>query len=530
MRKAHSLLGLKVIAHASGEVLGNVRDLMFDSQSSELLAVVLSEKDLFGLIQAQVVPWREVVKVGPSAIIVQSAASRMKAGDDERLSSVVQRETTLGGTRIMTTDGQEVGTLADVYIDEATGRVAGYEISSGFLSDTLRGKRFMPAVENVQIGKDVAFVPPEVASQMEQRAWQPGSWQHGTVAAGERFSHLFGTARTKAEALYDNLATASADKQEQWVTGRVAARDVRLPSSGPAGSELEGADEFLVRAGEVITAEAARRARELGQLGNLAISAIESTVASTYNAGREKLSGSSPASPTHPEDLPSSDSAATSPSTSATTSATPSVHAPEPSPTITPASSPLETVQSKPAAAALGQRAGRTVLRADGSALIEPGDVITEAVMVEARRLGKENEVIAAAGLGAAQAGLESAREQAANLWSSFKERAEELGGSVQTKRSDADEAALQKRLDAIAGQRSTRLILDRDDQPIVAQGDIITHAAIQRARAAGLLDVLLDSVEETSWPPPQPIVVEETLVTPDSSTGKAPQQFDPHL
>lgn len=519
MRKARSLLGLNVIAQAGGESLGGVRDLMFDSQSSELLAVVLSEKDLFGLIQAQVVPWREVVKVGPDAIIVQSAASKMKAGDDERLSGVVQRETTLGGTRIMTTDGQDVGTLADVYIDEATGQVAGYEISGGFLSDTLRGKRFMPAVENVQVGKDVAFVPPEAATQMEQRAWQPGSWQHGTVAAGERFSHLVGATRTKAEALYANLATISADKQEQWVIGRVAARDVRLAASGPAGSELEGSlegtDEFLVRAGEVITPEAARRARELGQLGNLAMSAIENAATTAYNSGKEKLTG--------PTVMPPADTANVTPSGAApsveTTSSTTTETASAPTATTSSTPGPLETVQAKASAAALGQRAGRTVLRPDGSALIEPGDIITEVVMTEARQLGKENEVIAAAGLGAAQVGLETAKEQAASLWSSLREKAEEFSGSLQNKRTDAEEAALQKRLAEIAGQRSTRLILDRNDQPIVTEGEVITHAAIGRARDAGVLDVLLNSVDEASWPPPQPVVVEEAVIVPGNAS-----------
>ncbi len=292
MRKARSLIGLNVVAQAGGEALGTVRDLIFDSNSNELLALVLSEKDLFGLVQSQVVPWREVVTVGQDAIIVQNAASKIKASSDERLSEVVTRETTLGGTRIMTTEGQAIGTLGDVYIDESTGRVSGYEISGGFISDTLRGKRFLPAVDNVQIGKDVAFVPPEVTGQIEQRAWQPGSWQHSTVATGERFSHLAGNVRAKAESAYDGMTTTSADKQEAWVTGRTAARDVRLPASGPAAVP-DATSEFLVRAGEVITPEIARRARENGLLGNLTISAIESNVTGAYESGKEKLLGTS---------------------------------------------------------------------------------------------------------------------------------------------------------------------------------------------------------------------------------------------
>ncbi len=489
MKKARSLIGLNVVAQAGGEALGTVRDLIFDSNSSELLAAVLSEKDLFGLVQAQVVPWREVVSVGRDAIIVQSAASKIKAGSDERLSEVVQRETTLGGTRIMTTDGQSLGTLGDVFVDETTGRVTGYEISGGFISDTLRGKRFLPAVENVQVGKDVAFVPPEVSGKIEQRAWQPGSWQHSTVATSERFANLAGSVLTKAESLYESVASTSADKQEAWVTGRIAAREVQIPASELARSGIESVDgnEFLVRTGEVITPEIARKARELGLLSNLTVVAIENAATNAYSSGKEKLLGT----PETPVETP-------------------------PEATESP-SGPLGTMQSKASNAALGKTAGRTVYRPDGSVLVDPGDIITEMVLAEARVVGKENEVIASAGLGAAQAGVESAKAQASQLWSTLKGKAEELSGTVQAKKTDAEEAALKRRIAEVAGQRATRLILDRNDEPIVNQGDIITYAAIQRAREAGALEVLLNSVESNAdvWPPP-PIVVEKAVVTND--------------
>ncbi len=148
--------------------------------------------------------------------------------------------------------------------------------------------------------------------------------------------------------------------------------------------------------------------------------------------------------------------------------------------------------------------------------------MITEIVLTEARLVGKENEVIAAAGLGAAQAGVESAKEQASALWASLKGKAEGLSDTMQAKRTEADEAALQKRIVEITGRRATRLILDRNDEPIVNQGDIITHAAIQRARESGALELLLKSVEDDNedWPPP-PIVVGEAVVTPEPESDK---------
>ncbi len=465
MRKAQTLVGLNIVSQSDGVALGKARDLIFDHDANELIAIVLAEKELFGFIQSQVVPWREVVSVGPHAIIVQSAASKIKAGDDERISEVAQRQTSLAGTRIMTTDGQMLGTMADVFIDEGSGHVVGYEVSGGFMSDTLRGKRFMPAVDSVQIGKDVAFVPPEAAKQMEPRSFQDGSWHQTTIAANERFQNLVGGARERAEQLYSQVSHASAERQQEWVTGRVAGREVKLP----ANEVVAGQSDVLAHIGEVITPEMALRARETGILGALTLSAIEATAASTYTTTKDRLSG--------PRE----------------------------------GAGPIQNVQAKASAAAIGQAAGRTVSRADGSVLIAQGEIITDEVMAEARVLEQENELIAAAGLGAAQRGVETAREQATDLFATMKERVEEWGGSTQIKREEQEQLALQKRIDAAAGLHAARTVLDRNDSPIVVEGEIITHSAIERAREAGLLDVLLDAATII---PPSPVVV-ETVTMP---------------
>lgn len=467
MRKAQTLIGLNIVSQSDGVALGKARDLIFDHDANELIAIVLSEKELFGFIQPQVVPWREVVSVGPHAIIVQSAASKIKAGDDERISAVAQRQTSLTGTRILTTDGEALGTMADVFIDETSGHVVGYEVSGGFMSDTLRGKRFMPAADSVQIGKDVAFVPPEAAKQMEPRSFQEGSWHQSAVATNQRFQNLVGGARERAEQLYTQVSHASAERQQEWVTGRVAGREVKVPASEVAA----GQSDVLVQAGEVITPEVALRAREIGLLGALTLSAIEATATSTYATTKDRL---------------------------------------VPPREVVTTAGPMQNVQAKASAAAIGQPAGRTVARADGTPLILQGEIITDEVMAEARILAQENELIAAAGLGAAQRGVETAREQASGLFASMKERVEEWGGTTQLKREELQQQALQNRIDATAGLRAARTVLDRGDSPIVVEGDVITHSAIERAREAGLLDILLDAAI-----PAAPVVETTTVQQP---------------
>ncbi len=76
MRKAKSsIIGLKVISQSEGRDIGTVRDLIVDQNSDELLALLTSEKDLFGLIDARVIPWDQIVTIGPDAVIVPGEIS-----------------------------------------------------------------------------------------------------------------------------------------------------------------------------------------------------------------------------------------------------------------------------------------------------------------------------------------------------------------------------------------------------------------------------------------------------------------------
>jgi len=168
-RKGKDLLGLMVVGHADGTQLGRVKDMIFDQETDQVVALVLSDKDLFGLIDAQIVPWHQVRSVGSDVILVESSESKLRLQDDECMRDLANRETSLSGTQIITTEGQHLGTLADMCIDEASGRVVGYEVSGGFVTDTLRGKKFLPAPPGLLVGKDVAVAPPAAATQLETR-------------------------------------------------------------------------------------------------------------------------------------------------------------------------------------------------------------------------------------------------------------------------------------------------------------------------------------------------------------------------
>jgi len=213
MRRGKSIVGLRVISEADGSEMGSVRDLVFDHQAGAVLALVLSEKGLFGLVKTQVVPWDQVLSVGEDAVMVQSAASKIAAPDVPHIKAVMERQATFAGTHVLSADGQDLGVLSDLQLDEATGRVLGYEVSGGLVSDALSGKRFLPASPDMKLGAGNALVASEVSGQLAaQKQNEPGGLR-GMVAAasGEISGALISTldaTRKKASDAYANVAGA----------------------------------------------------------------------------------------------------------------------------------------------------------------------------------------------------------------------------------------------------------------------------------------------------------------------------------
>lgn len=165
--QAKTLLGRAIVSQADGKVLGHVRDIVFDHDTNEALSLVTAEKDLFGLIDAVVVPWRFIRAISSDVVMVENAQAAMKLRDDTRSHGVVQRQTVLSGTTILSDKGESLGTLADMFIDATSGNVVGYAVSGGFLSDTLRGKKFIPAPPGLEIGKDAAIARATTEAQIK---------------------------------------------------------------------------------------------------------------------------------------------------------------------------------------------------------------------------------------------------------------------------------------------------------------------------------------------------------------------------
>jgi len=514
MRKGHNVTGLTVIGQSDGSDLGKVRDVIFDYESSEVLALLVSEKELFGLIDAQVVPWREILEIGPDSVIVGSRESVIRGGDDARIHDEMNRQHGLVGKNIHTTDGRNLGAFADIYFEDDA-RIVGYEVTGGLFADAVSGRRFMPVPDSFVIGDDVALVPPAVADHMEaQKSEEPGGLKGAAATVSEKAGGAFAATKDTVASTYADLAGASIEKQKAFVVGKVASRDVTIkaptaaqqveagaPLEGTRVSELgtptlSGADlsstgtfideQVLVRQGETITAQHADQAEQAGVLHSLVLAAAGSTASDAVQTGREHLGAAGDAAGEYGADA-----------------------------------------QARAEAAAIGKPAARDVTAPNGSLVVASGMMVTREIIENARLHGKEKEVVASAGMGAASekvsGGVETVKEGATNLWGTIKERAAELTGAAHERKAEYDASAEQSKINNALGRPVTRVILDQSDSVILNTGDLITNKAINHARETGVLEVLLDSVYTVD-----PEITPEMLRVQEPGQDALPTQAQP--
>ena len=160
------------------------------------------------------------------------------------------------------------------------------------------------------------------------------------------------------------------------------------------------------------------------------------------------------------------------------------------------------TAEASPEDRLIGQRAGRDVEDDMGGVLVANGQRIRPDDVERARTAGKLPELTAAVGFGqvgtagaATGDALGNAGDRAADLWDTFTAKLGEMKDGTGQR---VDEQQTKARLAAIedaVGRPVTKVVLDLQDEVILDLGDLITHAAIQRAYDAGALDTLLGSV-----------------------------------
>jgi uncharacterized protein YrrD len=441
MRNGKSMLGKPVVAYDSGEKFKTIADLIFDQENNLLLGFLVDEAGWFS--NALVLPLNQIQAIGNDGVIVASKDAIIPASESPQIETILNRNNILKGTRIMTTDGHDLGKMEDLYFDDVSGAIEGYAVSGGIFADAYSGRSFVPAPDTLKIGEDVAFVPAYIADLMEE---QVGGIKSVLQTTGDKVKEIAQATGEKAqdaaqltgEKLQEVTQLASTtftnvvihpEEQEAFMLGKVAQEAIQIPNG-----------LYLVQPGQVVSQSDILLARNY----NLTDALYRATGGSLTDKIGGQLTGAM-------------------------------------------ASMGVEQAQ--------GRRVNRMIFTDEGLVIAAEGQIVTPRVIERAKAYHYEQALLESVGLTAVGALQttgsdvgQQVKEGAKGLWEQVKETASNL-------QDQGAKAIEDQRIKGALGRPVTRVILDRNDGVILNVGELITHQAIADSRQADVLEVLLDSV-----------------------------------
>jgi uncharacterized protein YrrD len=145
-----------------------------------------------------------------------------------------------------------------------------------------------------------------------------------------------------------------------------------------------------------------------------------------------------------------------------------------------------------------GKTAHDTVTAQDGTPIVQQGETITEQHVERAKAENRLNQLFLSAGVRPAGNTVSNITEQAGQSFNEIRSEARDLWnqltGGYARQVELADDKQMERRIKNALGRPASRVILDNDDNVILNTGDIITNRAVQAARDAGVLDILVAS------------------------------------
>jgi uncharacterized protein YrrD len=153
LRTFSLLKGLPIYEMQKGKKIGEVCDLNI-SKSGLVKGLIIKKGGIFK--KSQTIDIEDVTSFGWDGVMIdndQAIKALTKAPE-----YTLQHHQQLQGKIVMTSEGEKLGILEDVYFMEELGTIVGYEISDGFFSDITEGKQVVKTSESPAIGEDAIIV------------------------------------------------------------------------------------------------------------------------------------------------------------------------------------------------------------------------------------------------------------------------------------------------------------------------------------------------------------------------------------
>ncbi|MDB5085470.1 MAG: hypothetical protein JWN30_2356 [Bacilli bacterium] len=149
MRRTKTWIGVPIVDEQSGRERGKVCEVLFE-QDAHIYGLLLTPGGW--LRKPTFLSYKDVAAFGTNAVMAHSKVHLRKAQELTEFRPLAEGKEAFCGKLLYMPDGNLYGEVADVYIEEESDKIVGYEVSDGLLADLVYGRRFIAREEVQEIG------------------------------------------------------------------------------------------------------------------------------------------------------------------------------------------------------------------------------------------------------------------------------------------------------------------------------------------------------------------------------------------
>ncbi|WMT40048.1 PRC-barrel domain-containing protein [Paenibacillus sp. D2_2] len=167
--RLQQLIGLAVFDVENGRRVGKVSDILLGKDWT-ISGILLEGKRLFSP-HLRAVPWNDIVAYGEDAVMIRNQQAIQVWNAENIQLTFLSGSGRIKELPILTADGSMIGCVSDVYFDREMGNtITGIEISDGFLSDLIEGRKKFPYIPEMTKGEHAIMVPANSEQKLLENA------------------------------------------------------------------------------------------------------------------------------------------------------------------------------------------------------------------------------------------------------------------------------------------------------------------------------------------------------------------------
>ena len=164
MLKSSDVVGKPVLRKEIDKKTEAIQDIIFDPEAKRILGFVVDEGGWFK--EARIILWEGIERIDDMGVSLLSEKHLIPANYAPPIKEMMEQGNTLFQTKVITTTGEEVGQLADVYFSEITGEVEGFDVA-GPEAQTADELIFVPISIITEMNRNVVVINGAVADVLD---------------------------------------------------------------------------------------------------------------------------------------------------------------------------------------------------------------------------------------------------------------------------------------------------------------------------------------------------------------------------